>query len=415
MRFLHRPVQPGPAGRDLPEHAFEQCRVRSAPSISCPTAPPSTPCTASTPDTWGVVGHTGELGYVHPARHALGWPAGSSRPRALLHRPVRRGFLHGHLPARRLQQLHGARQGTCHLQRHHRGRGRHLRFKIERFPWLSKGQVNFRYDRDDDQLRRLPRRARYSLGSFGTLPDDPLPPGAPSRCTSCTPASTSSSSSASDSSSNRESNLVSRVDLARDWRITALRFLFLPCARLLDRGTKWVFSSAPDAPRVTRLAAPWLEGMSGNQDGVDRGSLHHRAGAVVSVASDGGEASAIRGCARRLRLRSAACSRGAHTPRAHSLISAFYPRPHPRASTISSASSPTRTGARGLLLQEGFRNGSRATPKPRRVSPSCSPNRWRTHGRWSGPGCAVRACADVGAPLHSAPPSRDSHGNQISN
>jgi hypothetical protein len=49
-------------------------------------------------------------------------------------------------------------------------------FKIDRFAWLAKSQVNFRYDRmmvDYDNFRD----ARFSLGSFGTLPDDPLAPG----------------------------------------------------------------------------------------------------------------------------------------------------------------------------------------------------------------------------------------------
>jgi hypothetical protein len=116
-------------------------------------------------DTWGVVGHTAELGYVHPLDTA--WVGGNwiFEGRVRYYTQVRRGFLHGHLPARRLQQFHGARQGTRHLQRHHRGLGATYEFKVERFPWLSKGQVNFRYDHmmityDDF------RDARYSLGSF---------------------------------------------------------------------------------------------------------------------------------------------------------------------------------------------------------------------------------------------------------
>jgi hypothetical protein len=49
-------------------------------------------------------------------------------------------------------------------------------FKVERFRWLSKAQLNLRYDYmavDYDDFRD----ARYSLGTFGTPPTDPFAPG----------------------------------------------------------------------------------------------------------------------------------------------------------------------------------------------------------------------------------------------
>ena len=49
-------------------------------------------------------------------------------------------------------------------------------FKIERFPWLTKGQVNLRFDHmqvDYDDFRD----ARYSIGSFGVPPPEPFAPG----------------------------------------------------------------------------------------------------------------------------------------------------------------------------------------------------------------------------------------------
>ena len=49
-------------------------------------------------------------------------------------------------------------------------------FKIERFPWLTKGALNLRYDYMTVNYDDF-RDATYSLGSFGTLPADPLQPG----------------------------------------------------------------------------------------------------------------------------------------------------------------------------------------------------------------------------------------------
>jgi hypothetical protein len=49
-------------------------------------------------------------------------------------------------------------------------------FKIQRFPWLSKGSLNLRYDYMTVNYDNF-RDARFSLGSFGNLPADPLAPG----------------------------------------------------------------------------------------------------------------------------------------------------------------------------------------------------------------------------------------------
>jgi hypothetical protein len=49
-------------------------------------------------------------------------------------------------------------------------------FKVDRFPWLAKGALNLRYDYMQVNYDDF-RDARFSLGSFGTLPDDPLQPG----------------------------------------------------------------------------------------------------------------------------------------------------------------------------------------------------------------------------------------------
>ena len=49
-------------------------------------------------------------------------------------------------------------------------------FKIARFPWLSKGSLNLRYDYMTVNYDNF-RDATFSLGSFGVLPDTPLAPG----------------------------------------------------------------------------------------------------------------------------------------------------------------------------------------------------------------------------------------------
>ena len=49
-------------------------------------------------------------------------------------------------------------------------------FKIARFPWLTKGELNLRYDFMNVEYDDF-RDATFSIGSFGTPPDDPLAPG----------------------------------------------------------------------------------------------------------------------------------------------------------------------------------------------------------------------------------------------
>ena len=128
-------------------------------------------------DTWGIVGHTGELGYVHPLDTASCGGNWIFEGRVRYYRQDSRGFLHGHLPARRLRQLHGARQGTRDLQRHHRRRRRHLRIQDRALPLADQGPDQPALRPHDGQLRRLPRCHASASASFGMLPEDPLPPG----------------------------------------------------------------------------------------------------------------------------------------------------------------------------------------------------------------------------------------------
>ena len=47
---------------------------------------------------------------------------------------------------------------------------------LARFPWLSKGSLNLRYDYMTVNYDNF-RDARFSIGSFGNLPAEPLLPG----------------------------------------------------------------------------------------------------------------------------------------------------------------------------------------------------------------------------------------------
>ena len=123
-------------------------------------------------DTWGVIGHTAELGYTHP----------------LLNHWIFEGRVRYYLqtdPADFYQDIFPRADYANFMARDKElatynaitaGVTATYEFKIDRFPWLAKGALSARYDymmvNYDDF-----RDARYSLGSFGTLPDEPLQPG----------------------------------------------------------------------------------------------------------------------------------------------------------------------------------------------------------------------------------------------
>ena len=178
VRFFIDPFIAGPPGRDLPEHAFEQCGLVPREVLPRRTAPPSTRMYRFYTDTWGVIGHTGELGYVHPARqHEVGRQLDLRSAAVRYYTQTNGRLLPGHLPARRLRELHGARQGTRDLQRVlHAGASATYEFKIERFPGSRRARSNMRYDRMQVNYDDF-RDARFSLGSFGNLPAEPFDPG----------------------------------------------------------------------------------------------------------------------------------------------------------------------------------------------------------------------------------------------
>ncbi|HET7812004.1 MAG TPA: DUF3570 domain-containing protein [Steroidobacteraceae bacterium] len=127
-------------------------------------------------DTWGIIGHTGELGYVHPLDKP--WAGGNWIFEGRLHYYTQSAadFYADIFPRADYSNFMARDKELATYTGITAGVNATYEFKIERFPWLTKGQLNLRYDYmqvDYDDFRD----ARYSLGSFGTLPDEPFLPG----------------------------------------------------------------------------------------------------------------------------------------------------------------------------------------------------------------------------------------------
>jgi hypothetical protein len=127
-------------------------------------------------DTWGILGHTAELGYVHPLDRAFIGGNWILEARLRYYTQEAADFYQDIFPRADFSNFMARDKELATYSAVTVGLNATYEFKIERFPWLTKGQVNLRYDYmgvDYDDFRD----ARYSLGSFGTLPDEPLAPG----------------------------------------------------------------------------------------------------------------------------------------------------------------------------------------------------------------------------------------------
>jgi hypothetical protein len=123
-------------------------------------------------DTWGVIGHTGELGYVHP------WgPKWIFEGRVRYYTQGKADFYQDIFPRADFANFMARDKELATYDAITAGVSATYEFKIARFPWLAKGSLNLRYDYMTVNYDDF-RDARFSLGSFGTLPDDPLAPGA---------------------------------------------------------------------------------------------------------------------------------------------------------------------------------------------------------------------------------------------
>jgi hypothetical protein len=122
-------------------------------------------------DTWGVIGHTGELGYVHP------W--GSNwifEGRLRYYTQTKADFYADIFPRSNFANFEARDKELATYNAITAGIGATYEFKIERFPWLAKGSLNLRYDYMTVNYDDF-RDATFSLGKFGVPPAEPFAPG----------------------------------------------------------------------------------------------------------------------------------------------------------------------------------------------------------------------------------------------
>jgi uncharacterized protein DUF3570 len=127
-------------------------------------------------DTWGIVGHTGELGYVHPLDRKLIGGDWIFEGRVRYYRQTAADFYADIFPRADFSNFMARDKELATYNAITAGVGATYEFKIERFPWLTKGQVNLRYDHmmvNYDDFRD----ATFSIGKFGVPPENPLAPG----------------------------------------------------------------------------------------------------------------------------------------------------------------------------------------------------------------------------------------------
>ena len=123
-------------------------------------------------DTWGIVGHTGELGYVHPLNNNKWIFEGRLR----YYRQTAADFYRDIFPRAEFANFMARDKELATYDAITAGVTATYEFKIERLPWLAKGSLNLRYDYMTVNYDNF-RDARFSIGRFGQLPDAPLAPG----------------------------------------------------------------------------------------------------------------------------------------------------------------------------------------------------------------------------------------------
>jgi hypothetical protein len=127
-------------------------------------------------DTWGVIGHTGEIGYVHPLDNAKWGGNWIFEGRLRYYSQSKADFYQDIFPRADFANFLARDKELSTYNAVTVGASATYEFKIERFPWLSKGQINLRYDYMTVNYDDF-RDARFSLGSFGNLPAEPFEPG----------------------------------------------------------------------------------------------------------------------------------------------------------------------------------------------------------------------------------------------
>jgi len=128
-------------------------------------------------DTWGVIGHTGEVGYVHPLDNAKWGGSWIFEGRVRYYMQTNPAdFYMDIFPRADFANFMARDKELATYNAITAGVGATYEFKIERFPWLTKGQINLRYDYMTVNYDDF-RDARFSLGSFGVPPPEPFAPG----------------------------------------------------------------------------------------------------------------------------------------------------------------------------------------------------------------------------------------------
>jgi len=123
-------------------------------------------------DTWGVLGHTAELGYVHPTNNEK-W---IFEARLRYYTQEAADFYQDIFPRADYANFMARDKELATYSAITAGLGATYEFKIQRFPWLTKGQLNLRYDFMTVEYDDF-RDATYSLGSFGVPPPVAFAPG----------------------------------------------------------------------------------------------------------------------------------------------------------------------------------------------------------------------------------------------
>jgi hypothetical protein len=123
-------------------------------------------------DTWGVLGHTAELGYVHPTNNEK-W---IFEARVRYYTQEAADFYQDIFPRADYANFMARDKELATYSALTAGLGATYEFKIQRFPWLTKGQLNLRYDFMTVEYDDF-RDATYSLGSFGVPPPVAFAPG----------------------------------------------------------------------------------------------------------------------------------------------------------------------------------------------------------------------------------------------
>jgi hypothetical protein len=127
-------------------------------------------------DTWGILGHTAELGYAHPLDQKFIGGDWIFEGRLRYYTQEAADFYADIFPRQDYANFMARDKELATYGAVTAGVQATYEFKIERFPWLTKGQVNLRFDHMQVDYEDF-RDARFSIGSFGVPPPDPLPPG----------------------------------------------------------------------------------------------------------------------------------------------------------------------------------------------------------------------------------------------